>query len=99
MSGNVRGFRHGTMIRHTFKSSEPAAEYGNSQKSQVVKTENRTPVTVPVEPWIDSNQACLHLGISHVTLRRWIKAKRLTPKRTPGGEFRFRRPELDALLQ
>ena len=31
-------------------------------------------------------------------MRRWIKQKKLKPKRTPTGEYRFRRSELDALL-
>lgn len=50
------------------------------------------------EPWIDTNAACLHLAISAPTIRRWIKAGRLKPKRTPTGELRFRRSELDTLL-
>jgi hypothetical protein len=32
-------------------------------------------------------------------MRRWIKEKKVTPKRTPTGEYRFRLSELDALLQ
>jgi excisionase family DNA binding protein len=51
-----------------------------------------------LEPWVGLEAAAAHLGISKVTLRRWIKDKRLTPKRTPGGEFRFRLSELDVLL-
>lgn len=54
--------------------------------------------TEVVEPWIDSNEACRYLSISLVTLRRWIKAKRLNAKRTPTGEFRFKRSDLDRLL-
>ncbi len=51
-----------------------------------------------VEPWVNTARACKHLGISIPTMRRWIKAKKLSPKRTPSGEYRFRRSELDALL-
>jgi excisionase family DNA binding protein len=59
----------------------------------------QTPATLPeAEPWISSKLAARHLGISHITLRRWVKDGRLTPKRTPTGEFRFRRSELDAVL-
>ncbi len=50
------------------------------------------------EPWIGTAAACVHLGISIITLRRWIKIGRLKPKRTPTGEYRFRRSELDAVL-
>lgn len=50
------------------------------------------------EPWLKTPGACKHLNISEPTLRRWVKAKRITPKRTPTGEFRFRRADLDALL-
>jgi len=50
------------------------------------------------EPWVNTLAACKYLGISRVTLRRWIKMGRLQPKRLPGGEFRFRISELDALL-
>ena len=50
------------------------------------------------ERWVGLKAAAEHLGISKVTLRRWIKDGRLTPKRTPGGEYRFRISELDTLL-
>lgn len=51
------------------------------------------------EPWVNTKTACLHLGVSMPTMRRWIKAGRLKPKRTPTGEYRFRRSELDQLLE
>ncbi len=50
------------------------------------------------EPWLNTASACDHLSISVPTMRRWIKAKKISPKRTPTGEYRFRRSELDALL-
>lgn len=50
------------------------------------------------EPWVNTKTACLHLSVSMPTLRRWIKAGRIKPKRTPTGEYRFRRSELDQLL-
>jgi excisionase family DNA binding protein len=55
-------------------------------------------VAEQAEPWLNSSQAREHLGISPATLQRWVKLKKLTPKRTPGGEFRFRLSELDAVL-
>jgi excisionase family DNA binding protein len=51
-----------------------------------------------IEPWIDTNAACRHLAISTPTIRRWIKAGKLKPKRTPTGELRFRLSELDNLI-
>lgn len=51
------------------------------------------------EPWVGLEAAATHLGISKVTLRRWIKDGQLKPKRTPGGEFRFRISELESLLK
>ena len=50
------------------------------------------------ETWIGTVPACEHLDISVPTMRRWIKDKKTKPKRTPTGEYRFRRSELDALL-
>jgi excisionase family DNA binding protein len=51
------------------------------------------------EPWVNTARACKYLHISIPTMRRWIKEKKVTPKRTPTGEYRFRLSELDALLQ
>ncbi len=66
---------------------------------QLMKTiEAPYQITSTEERWVKSKSACEHLGISVPTLRRWVKAKKLTPKRTPTGEFRFRKSELDALL-
>lgn len=59
------------------------------------KTENTKCST---EPWITTKSACQHLGVSRATIRRWIAAGILSPRRTPTGEFRFRRSELDQLL-
>jgi excisionase family DNA binding protein len=59
---------------------------------------NTTPPSPDSEPWVNTASACRHLGISTPTIRRWIKAGRLKPKRTPTGEYRFRRSELDNLL-
>jgi excisionase family DNA binding protein len=50
------------------------------------------------EPWIKTPQAAVHLGMSVPTLRRLVKAKKLRPKRTPSGEWRFRRSELNSIL-
>lgn len=39
------------------------------------------------------------IGISADTLRRWEKAGRITSFRTPTGHRRFRRTDVEALLQ
>lgn len=60
---------------------------------------NKTTLNTPsAEPWVNINAACAHLGISIPTMRRWIKAGTLKPKRTPTGDYRFRISELDTLL-
>jgi excisionase family DNA binding protein len=50
------------------------------------------------ECWINTSTACKHLAISPATIHRWIRTGKLKPKRTPTGEHRYRRSELDALL-
>lgn len=54
------------------------------------------------EPWLDSAAACLHLSISKPTLQRWLKKpdlkKKMNPSRTPSGEYRFKRENLDSVL-
>ncbi|MFT4176846.1 MAG: helix-turn-helix domain-containing protein [Luteolibacter sp.] len=60
---------------------------------------SNTPAVNPEEPWINSYEACRHLGISIATLHRWVKKGKLQAKRTPGGVFRFRRSHLNALLR
>ncbi len=60
--------------------------------------DNTTARTSESEPWVNTANACKHLGISTPTIRRWIKVGRLKPKRTPTGEYRFRLSELDQLI-
>lgn len=62
-------------------------------------TKDNPTTTGSEEPWINTTTACQHLGISMATLRRWIKAQLVKPKRTPTGEYRFRRSQLDLLIQ
>ena len=61
-------------------------------------SEAKSKSAVEPEPWIGSKAARTHLQISAPTLQRWIRDGRLKPKRTPTGEYRFRRSELDAVL-
>lgn len=54
--------------------------------------------TADAEPWIGTAAACNYLGISIPTIHRWVKAGRVKPRRTPTGEYRFRRSQLDEIL-
>lgn len=38
-------------------------------------------------------------GVTVATVRNWDKAGRITSTRTPGGQRRFRRADIDALLR
>lgn len=77
------------------KSRQLADDSGRT----TMKTDKHETISIPgQEPWVGLEAACNHLGISKVTMRRWIKGGHMTPKRTPGGEFRFRLSELDQLL-
>ena len=61
------------------------------------KHKNTTPTPSP-EPWLNTAAACRHLSISVPTLRRWLKAGKVSAKRTPTGGLRFRKSELDELI-
>ena len=50
------------------------------------------------EVWVKTVTAAGYLGISVPTIHRWIKAGRIKPRRTPTGAYRFRRSELDTVL-
>jgi len=43
-----------------------------------------------------SLQAARYLGVSQETIRRWCNAGHLEHHRTPGGQLRFSREQLDA---
>jgi excisionase family DNA binding protein len=45
-----------------------------------------------------SSQAARHLGVSLATVRRWTDAGYLTGYRTPGGQRRFSREQLDSFV-
>jgi excisionase family DNA binding protein len=46
-----------------------------------------------------SSQAATYLGVSLATVRRWSNDGHLRGYRTPGGQRRFSREQLDAFLQ
>ena len=45
-----------------------------------------------------SSQAALYLGVSLATIRRWTDAGHISCYRTPGGQRRFSRPQLDDFI-
>jgi excisionase family DNA binding protein len=46
-----------------------------------------------------SSQAASYLGVSLATVRRWSNDGYLRGSRTPGGQRRFSRDQLDAFLR
>jgi excisionase family DNA binding protein len=45
-----------------------------------------------------SSQAALYLGVSLATIRRWTDAGHISCYRTPGGQRRFSRLQLDNFI-
>jgi excisionase family DNA binding protein len=45
-----------------------------------------------------SSQAALYLGVSLATIRRWTDAGHIACYRTPGGQRRFSRPQLENFI-
>lgn len=45
-----------------------------------------------------SSQAALYLGVSLATIRRWTDAGHIACYRTPGGQRRFSRAQLDEFI-
>lgn len=48
--------------------------------------------------WLTMKEACAHLKVSHMTIRRWMKAGRLACFKFGSG-LRFRKEDLDRLAQ
>jgi len=46
-----------------------------------------------------SSQAARYLGVSLATIRRWADAGHLACYRTPGGQRRFSREQLDGFVE
>lgn len=49
--------------------------------------------------FLSVGEAAEILEVSTQTLRRWEKAGAITALRTPGGQRRFRRSDVDALIE
>jgi excisionase family DNA binding protein len=54
--------------------------------------------TDPQQLVFTSSQAAAHLGISLATVRRWTDAGHISCYRTPGGQRRFSRAQLDDFI-
>jgi excisionase family DNA binding protein len=46
-----------------------------------------------------SSQAAVYLGVSLATIRRWTDAGHIGCYRTPGGQRRFSREQLDGFIE
>lgn len=46
---------------------------------------------------IPPGEAANRLGVTAKTLRRWVELGTLTPVRTPGGHYRYRALEIEAI--
>lgn len=44
------------------------------------------------------SEAARYLGVFPLTLRNWEKKEKIKPFRTPGGHRRFRKSELDKII-
>jgi excisionase family DNA binding protein len=58
-----------------------------------------TPRGVRTQLAYTSSQAASYLGVSLATVRRWSNDGHLRGSRTPGGQRRFSREQLDAFLR
>ncbi len=67
-------------------------------RKNAIKNNQAHPASCPADRWMGTTPAAAYLGTSVPTFRRWIKAGHLTPHRTPTGELRFRKADLDALI-
>jgi excisionase family DNA binding protein len=50
------------------------------------------------DPLLTSAETCEALKISRPTLHRYVRQKRILPRRLPGGQLRFNQSEVLALL-
>ena len=48
---------------------------------------------------LTSTEAAIYLGVSVATVRRWSNAGLIQGSRTPGGQRRFSRDQLEAFLR
>lgn len=61
-------------------------------------TTTRTPPMTDREEWLTVREACVLIGVSPATLRRWSNAGEVRTFTTPGGHRRFARSSVLGLL-
>jgi excisionase family DNA binding protein len=64
-----------------------------------MSTSGRPPRDSGTQLAFTSSQAASYLGVSLATVRRWSNAGLLRGSRTPGGQRRYSRDQLDAFLK
>jgi excisionase family DNA binding protein len=93
MSGAVdagAGWTNGGQSLAALNFSELSAETLNMSVSTPHTTDRRLVFT--------SSQAAKYLGVSLATVRRWTDAGHISCYRTPGGQRRFSRDQLDHFI-
>ncbi|CAM3377830.1 helix-turn-helix domain-containing protein [Mycobacterium colombiense] len=55
-------------------------------------------MTQTFQVWIDSREAAEMLGQTSYTTREWLKAGQLRGVKMPGGRWRIKRSDVEALL-
>jgi excisionase family DNA binding protein len=61
--------------------------------------EDRDPIQTQADLSLTISEAARYLGVSLSTVRRWSDAGALPSYRTPGGQRRFSRDQLDGFLR
>lgn len=56
-------------------------------------------VDPPADPWLSSGEAAALVGVDRRTLRSWEDQGLITAHQTPGGHRRYRKSEVEALLE
>jgi excisionase family DNA binding protein len=74
---------------------QPASDLADQRMS----TSRRPPRDSGTQLAFTSSQAAGYLGVSLATVRRWSDAGLLRGSRTPGGQRRFSRDQLDTFLR
>lgn len=81
-----------------FRASPGADANGRMRKHHTKNTVEAPAIIRQDDCWMGTTPAAKYLGTSVPTFRRWIKAGHITPHRTPTGELRFKKAELDGLI-
>ena len=49
--------------------------------------------------WWSRTEVAAHLGVSTQTVYRWTRAGKLTAYRGPGGQYRYKIEDIDAIVE